>query len=149
MAIRKASLEDLDAIEQIEQEAMSTPWSRQSFETAITAAHTIFLVAEDGTSVIGFAVLYLTPPEAELPDIVVASGYRGHGVGRELLTQLFVEARSHSVENIFLEVRISNAAAIQLYTGFGFEQIGTRKNFYSKPTEDALLMRACIGGLKG
>jgi ribosomal-protein-alanine N-acetyltransferase len=51
-------------------------------------------------------------------------------------------ALSRSVQTVWLEVRASNAAAIEFYNSFGFSQVSRRKNFYAAPVEDALVMAA-------
>ena len=91
--------------------------------------------------VAGFCVFYLTPPEAELPDVVISEEYRGNGLGRQLLSNAFTELRSRDVETVFLEVRVSNTPARTLYDHLGFEEIGVRKYFYTDPVEDAICMR--------
>ena len=138
---RYATIDDIENIAAIELASMSNPWKADAYQEAIGSDHAFVMVAEQGGKIAGFAVFYLTPPESELPDIVVSKEYRGQGLGRMLLTRCFEELRAKSIETIFLEVRVSNAPARTLYEHLGFESIGTRKYFYSNPTEDALCMR--------
>ena len=138
---RFANAQDLPAIVEIENAAMSCPWSLKSYEEAITTDHSFVMVAEDDGQIAAFSVFYLTPPEAELPDIVVDEKYRGKGLGRQLLTRSMEELESRGIGTIFLEVRVSNTPARRLYESFGFEEIGTRKYFYSNPVEDAICMK--------
>ena len=138
---RYATSEDIESIAAIELASMSNPWKADSYQEAINSDHAFVMVAEQDNKIAGFAVFYLTPPESELPDIVVSPEYRGQGLGRQLLTHCFDELRAKSIETIFLEVRVSNTPARTLYEHLGFESIGTRKYFYSNPIEDALCMR--------
>ena len=138
---RFATEEDLQQIFEIEQSVMPCPWSMKSFQEAFSSDYSFILVAVDDYRICGFSVLYITAPEAELPDIVVAKEYQGKGVGKGLLQRTIDEASSKGVESIFLEVRVSNAPARGLYNSFGFEEIGTRKYFYSNPVEDAICMK--------
>lgn len=138
---RFATEEDLQQIFEIEQSVMPCPWSMKSFQEAFSSDYSFILVAVDDYRICGFSVLYITAPEAELPDIVVAKEYQGKGVGKGLLQRTIDEASSKGVESIFLEVRVSNAPARGLYDSFGFEEIGTRKYFYSNPVEDAICMK--------
>ena len=138
---RFATEEDLQQIFEIEQSVMPCPWSMKSFQEAFSSDYSFILVAVDDYRICGFSVLYITAPEAELPDIVVAKEYQGKGVGKGLLKRTIDEASSKGVESIFLEVRVSNAPARGLYDSFGFEEIGTRKYFYSNPVEDAICMK--------
>ncbi|MDC7280413.1 MULTISPECIES: ribosomal protein S18-alanine N-acetyltransferase [Pseudobutyrivibrio] len=138
---RFANAQDLPAIVEIENAAMSCPWSLKSYEEAISSDHSFIMVAEDDGQIAAFSVFYLTPPEAELPDIVVDEKYRGQGLGRQLLSKALEELESRGIDTIFLEVRVSNTPARHLYEGLGFEEIGTRKYFYSDPVEDAICMK--------
>ena len=138
---RFADEQDLAAIVDIENASMSCPWSLKSYEEAINSDHSFIMVAESEGQIAGFSVFYLTPPESELPDIVVDEKFRGQGLGRQLLTKSLEELAARDVDTIFLEVRVSNTPARRLYESFGFEEIGTRKYFYSNPVEDAICMR--------
>ena len=138
---RFANEQDLQEIVEIEKAAMSCPWSLKSYEEAIASDHSFIIVAEDDGQIAAFSVFYLTPPEAELPDIVVDEKYRGQGLGRQLLTKSLEELEARDIDTIFLEVRVSNTPARRLYESFGFEEIGKRKYFYSNPVEDAICMK--------
>lgn len=138
---RYATIEDVEQIAAIEEASMANPWKAPSYIEAINSDHAFILVAMDADKVAGFSVFYLTPPEAELPDIVVEKSYRGQGLGKQLLEYAATELTSKNIDTIFLEVRESNAPARALYTKMGFEEIGTRKYFYSNPVEDAICMR--------
>jgi ribosomal protein S18 acetylase RimI-like enzyme len=69
---------------------------------------------------------------------------RGRGLGRALLTEVLAVARGRGVESVFLEVRESNAAALGLYRGFGFQEVGQRRGYYDHPREDARILMAKI-----
>ncbi|MCR5415663.1 MAG: ribosomal protein S18-alanine N-acetyltransferase [Pseudobutyrivibrio sp.] len=137
---RLATVDEVDQIASIEMESMPNPWKADSYIEAINSDHAFVMVAMDDKRVAGYAVFYLTPPEAELPDIVVDLEYRGKGLGRSLLTEAFAALSKNSIDTVFLEVRESNAAARSLYNSLGFEEIGKRKYFYSNPVEDAICM---------
>jgi ribosomal-protein-alanine N-acetyltransferase len=137
---RLATLEDVDTIVEIEKEAMSNPWQAASYIEAINSDHAFIMVATEAEKLAAFAVFYLTPPESELPDIVVDAAYRGKGLGKALLTRCIEELTSREIDTVFLEVRVSNTVARTLYEHIGFNEIGTRKYFYSNPIEDAICM---------
>ena len=138
---RFATEQDLTGIVYIENASMSCPWSFCSFDEAVCSNHSFVIVAEADGEIAGYSVFYLTPPESELPDIVVSEKYRNQGLGRQLLEESIKELKKQKVDTIFLEVRVSNAPARALYEKMGFEEIGTRKYFYSNPVEDAICMR--------
>ena len=137
---RFATEVDVDAIVAIEVASMSSPWNKDNYLEAINSDHAFLMVAADGDNIAGFTVFYLTPPECELPDIVVAESYRKRGVGKSLMKEAIRQLKAHKVDTIFLEVRVSNTAAQALYSRIGFEEIGKRKYFYSNPIEDAICM---------
>ncbi|MBE5911586.1 ribosomal protein S18-alanine N-acetyltransferase [Pseudobutyrivibrio sp.] len=141
---RFATEKDLTNIVDIENASMSCPWSFCSFDEAICSSHAFVIVAEEEGIIVGYSVFYLTPPESELPDIVVKETCRGRGLGRQLLEYSIKELKSRGIETIFLEVRVSNMPARSLYEHMGFEEIGIRKYFYSNPVEDAVCMRLDI-----
>lgn len=141
---RFATEKDLTKIVDIENASMSCPWSFCSFDEAICSNHSFIIVAEEDGVIAGYSVFYLTPPESELPDIVVEEGYRGRGLGRQLLEYSIGELKSRGIETVFLEVRVSNTPARTIYEHMGFEEIGVRKYFYSNPVEDAVCMRLDI-----
>ena len=137
---RYATEADVDEIVAIEEASMTNPWRRDNYLEAIKSDHAFILVAVDDEVIAGFAVFYLTPPESELPDIVVSHGYRGKGVGKAIMTEALLCLKTHGIDTVYLEVRVSNAPARALYSHLGFEEIGKRKYFYSNPVEDAICM---------
>ncbi len=141
ISYRFAGLNDIDEIISIENDVMSCPWSEASFREAIDSNHAFVMVACDADVLIGYSVVYMTPPESELPDIVINRNYWHNGIGSELLKETINYARSKGIEAMFLEVRKSNESAHSMYLHQGFEDIGIRKYFYSNPVEDAICMR--------
>lgn len=140
MLYRKVELSDLEEIASIEKDVMSMPWSYESFLEAAESDHTLFIVADDNGKIAGFAVFYITSPEAELPDIVVSKEYRRQGVGRQLLRTSIDTLVEQGITDIFLEVREHNEPARLLYKSFEFVETGLRKNFYENPVENAICM---------
>jgi ribosomal protein S18 acetylase RimI-like enzyme len=107
------------------------------------------VLALDGQTVIGCASMsymtimptfsHPTGKRAHLMNVYTNSKYRRQGIARTLLTE-FLRLIPDETENIALEVRQSNSAAIALYEQFGFEKKGVRKRFYRSPVEDADVM---------
>ena len=130
----------VDQIAQLERENFSIPWSETQLEDALYNDSASFIVAEDEEgNVIGYAGLNVVLDEGYINNIVVEEAARRHGVASALLE---VYCRFAAVNLAFrtLEVRKSNAPAIALYEKHGFEQVGLRPGFYSRPREDALIM---------
>lgn len=81
--------------------------------------------------------------DIEIEAIVVKLSYQRQGIGSILLDYIFNFACNNKINNIFLEVRKSNFAAISLYKKFGFKEISVRKNYY-KNNEDALILKKLV-----
>ncbi|MBQ7923450.1 MAG: ribosomal protein S18-alanine N-acetyltransferase [Clostridia bacterium] len=132
---------DLDTVYTIEQRSFSTPWSRESFQSALTAVGTeIWLLTDENEKIRGFGCVMTIAGDGEVLNIAVDPDYRGMGYGDKLLLALLDSAVRNEAEQVFLEVRESNTAARNLYEKHGFQPIGIRKRYYSNPTEDAVCM---------
>ena len=90
--------------------------------------------------VIGYIGMSAVIDEGYLFNVAVDRQYRKKGVGSALVRELVTFCQKRNYAFLTLEVRESNAPAISLYSRFGFVRVGERKNYYSKPVENALLM---------
>ena len=79
--------------------------------------------------------------EADMMNIAVHADYRRKGIARSLILELLAQLKTKGVRSLSLEVRSSNLAAIELYNGLGFMQVGRRPGYYKMPKEDALILR--------
>ncbi len=123
----------------LENECFSEPWSESSILSAENTG-TRFFVCEFSGVVLGYGGVKTVADEAYVTNIAVTEKHRGLGIGRMLVKSLCDAAKEDGAGFISLEVRASNSAAISLYEAEGFKECGRRKNFYSKPAEDALIM---------
>ncbi len=82
--------------------------------------------------------------EAELGNLAVRPEWRARGLGSTLLDAVLAQARERGAGGLFLEVRVSNTAARQLYERAGFRAVGLRPGYYVNPAEDALVMRVDV-----
>lgn len=98
-----------------------------------------------GEPVAGFVWLWLLADGAEIMHLAVAPGQRRHGFGASLMGAAMEAARRGGAEQMRLEVRVSNAAALALYDKLGFVRVGLRPRYYSDNGEDAVLMCASVG----
>ena len=130
---------DIDQVAQIEAEIFSVPWSIKSFKDALASEQNIYLKAETDGQIVGYCGIWTSFESADLCNIAVKKEFRKAGLGQKLLEAGIQEA-AKGVERILLEVRQSNKAAIRLYEKNGFQTIGLRKSYYTKPVEDAILM---------
>ncbi len=140
MIIKNMEEQHLDAVVKIEENSFSHPWSKTSFEDELKKENSHLFVALDDEKIVGYCVMDTVLDEGSLLDIAVDKSYRRNGVAKELFNELLKVASAKQLSFITLEVRESNEGAIKLYKALGFVQVSLRKNYYSKPCEDAVLM---------
>lgn len=140
--IRKMTPEDIDGVIKIEESAYGEHhWSKSSFLSELTneLARYYVLHTSDGT-LAGYAGSWHILEEAHITTIAIAPQYRKRNFGQALLKTIIDECYKEKIKYITLEVRVSNKAAINLYTKYGFSSFGTRKKYYQDNNEDALIM---------
>ena len=132
----------LDALEQLERTCFSRPWSRKMLAEELDNECAAFLVAEDAATgeAVGYAGLLVAADEGYITNVAVDPSRRRQGVAAQLLQVFDNFAKGNRLAFLTLEVRPSNAAAIALYRGFGFREVGRRRNYYDLPKEDALIL---------
>jgi [ribosomal protein S18]-alanine N-acetyltransferase len=134
-------------VAEIEAESHVTPWSLDLLQSSADARHTAVALLIDH-QVAGYIILMHNVDAWELLNVTVAAELHGLGLGRQLLNIGIAAARSANKDAVFLEVRPSNTAALALYLGSGFVQVGIRKDYYrtekSGVLEDALILRFTI-----
>ena len=138
--IRPMSEKTVDAVAALEKECFSVPWSRKSIEEELTNDTAHFFVAERFGSVIGYIGTNIVADECYITNVAVTQKERRQGVAQALLEKAEETAKEHNCRFITLEVRPSNEAAILLYTKQGYQKCGLRKNYYTAPDEDGLIM---------
>lgn len=137
--IREFIFGDQKAIALLEEECFITPWSERAILDSYNNS-TLFLLFEEEGEILGYVGLQIVLDEGYITNVAVTKKARKRGVGSALISRLKEVAKEKGLRFISLEVRKSNAAAIALYEKQGFKAVGKRKNFYSHPTEDGLIM---------
>ncbi|HEX5448904.1 MAG TPA: ribosomal protein S18-alanine N-acetyltransferase [Gaiellaceae bacterium] len=138
--IRPLCLDDLDAIESIEQRAYPTPWSRSMFASELAKPTSICLGAFDGGRLVGYTINARYVDAWHVMNVAIDPRHRRRGVATALIERLFELTRDDERRGYTLEVRVSNEGAIRLYTRLGFEARGVRRGYYTDNREDALIM---------
>lgn len=140
-AIRQLREADIDAVMVIERSAYEFPWTRGIFVDCLRAGYSCWLL-EQGNTILGYTVVSVAADEAHILNLCVAPDSRGHGLSKRLLKRVLDTALWYDAQRIFLEVRPSNRPAISLYSNAGFNEIGTRPNYYPARNgrEDAIVM---------
>ncbi len=151
-AVRWRSLvaEDLATVAALEARIHAAPWTLGNFRDALAAGYGARVGERDGR-IVAYGVLMYAPGEAQLLNLSVIPDARREGLGYTLLRQFVADAVRLGVEQVFLEVRVSNVAAIELYERAGFATVGRRTAYYPPSPrdgsrEDALVMRRQLRG---
>ena len=138
--IRAWKYEDVAAVAELEKECFRDPWSYQMLaETFMTGRFESVLCEENG-EVAGYGGAIFGVEAADIANIAVRESYRGKGIGKKLVNALVKKLYARGVRRIFLEVRVSNAAAMALYLRCGFVGVAVRPRYYGDG-EDALVMQ--------
>ena len=134
--------EHLDRLEQLERMCFSRPWSKKMLAEELDNQCAAFLVAVEPETekAVGYAGLLVVADEGYITNVAVDPSCRRRGVAAQLLQVFDNFAKGNHLAFLTLEVRSSNAAAIALYEGFGFREVGRRRNYYDLPKEDALIL---------
>jgi len=138
--IRPMEKKDIVQVTAIEKNIFSVPWSANSFIEASQNENNIYLVCAQNDEVTGYCGLWTVLGEGDVTNVAVSKNHRGKGYGRALLKELENRGLVKDVRKYFLEVRQSNIIAFNLYLSLGYKKIGIRKNFYERPSEDAVIM---------
>jgi [ribosomal protein S18]-alanine N-acetyltransferase len=133
---------DLDDVLAIETESFTNPWTREMYESEMTKAGVShFLLARDRAGqALGFCSFWRVVDEVHVNNLAVRPSHRRRGIGRALLMRALDEARALGATRALLEVRRSNDEAKRLYESLGFTVAGIRKQYYSQPVEDAIVL---------
>ena len=140
LTVRSMDEADIPAAVRLEGLCFSEPWSESAFRSAFAGGITLFFAAEAAGKAVGYAGMQCILDEGFVTNIAVDPAFRRMGAGRALLTRLLETGREKGLATLSLEVRTSNLPALRLYEAAGFKQAGRRKNFYSRPTEDGLIL---------
>ncbi len=132
--------EHLSKVAELEKECFSQPWSEEGLGAELTKSEARFFVCEAEGEVAGYMGMHIILDECYITNVAVFPKARRKGVGEALVKNAVAVASEESCSFISLEVRVSNASAIALYEKTGFVAVGERKNFYSSPTENGLIM---------
>lgn len=140
MKIRKMTDADISYVCTIEKDVFSKPWKEEDFRRAIENPNNDYLIAEIDGQVVAYCGYWGIPPEGYIYNVAVQKEYRKQQIGYHMLTSLMERAKERGITELTLEVRMSNIPAKSLYEVLGFTEVGIRKDFYSKPTEDGVIM---------
>jgi [ribosomal protein S18]-alanine N-acetyltransferase len=133
---------DLEGVLEVERESFTSPWTREMYawELQNRAVCHIYIVRTAECPVAGFCAFWLVFDEIHINNIALRPQYRGLGYGTALMYHVLAEAQRLGARRATLEVRAGNIGARRLYERLGFYIAGTRRNYYTNPVEDALIL---------
>ena len=147
VVIRAVMSADFDRITQLEKDIFSEPWSKESLRQFCEQDKcSEGYVCTIGDLIIGYAFVWIVMDELHIANIAVDGQYCGKGIGRILMEFILHRGKEAGAVSVYLEVRASNHRAINLYSSLGFQFSGIRKNYYSHPCEDAIIMSKELQG---
>jgi ribosomal-protein-alanine N-acetyltransferase len=132
---------DVRVVMEIERRAYQFHWTEGIFRDCLRVGYCCWVMELSGV-VVGYGIMSLVVGEAHLLNICISPDLQRQGYGRLLLDHFMGLARERGASQMFLEVRLSNVAALTLYQKSGFNEVGMRKNYYpgEKGREDALIL---------
>lgn len=136
------SIAHLPQVLRVEQQAYDHPWSEVNFSDALSAGYQAQMVTAGG-ELLGYFIAMKGVDEVHLLNITVAPTYQGQGWARLMLDALALWARGQGAMWLWLEVRVGNLRAMQVYESHGFRRVGHRKAYYpagQAAREDAIVM---------
>ena len=144
--VEKLTADKIFEVAELEELCFSLPWSEKSLELLLADKNAGFVVC-DRTSgrVVAYGGMVVVLDEGQITNIATHPHFRRQGLGERVVRAIIDYASESGLVSISLEVRESNAAAISLYEKLGFVSVGVRKNFYTSPRENGIVMIKSIG----
>ncbi|MGN1051616.1 MAG: ribosomal protein S18-alanine N-acetyltransferase [Acutalibacteraceae bacterium] len=140
MDIKRATIDNVSDISNIEINCFSTPWSKENIYNELNRKGTVAFLAWEKDVATGYVLMNIIANEGYMCNIAVLYKYRNKGVGKALLESIIDVAVNENLAFVTLEVRKSNKIAIKMYEKAGFIFVGERKDYYHNPKESAVLM---------
>tara|TARA_B100001564_G_C20071148_1_gene416289 strand:- start:8 stop:472 length:465 start_codon:yes stop_codon:yes gene_type:complete len=138
-------LKDLDDIYNLELNSYPHPWTKGILRDCIIN-HYDFLIAKYDNIIIGYVIAKISLYETHILNLTISNNYRKNGIASELLDMIFAKCYLMNSLDIYLETRIDNQPAINLYHKHGFKRVSIRKDYYktSDGREDAIVFKKTI-----
>lgn len=138
--IRDMTVEDVDAVLEIDKLSFPTAWARASYLLDLSNPNCFYLVVERERKVVGYGGMWVIKEEAHITTVAIYPDFRRQGLAQQLLKEMIGVAIERGAQMMTLEVRTANYLARRLYESYGFTPIGQVKHYYLDTGEDALVM---------
>ncbi|AIY04413.1 acetyltransferase [Planococcus sp. PAMC 21323] len=141
VSYRKMTVEDVDAVYEIEKLSFTLPWTKDAFFNEMNInEHAYYVIAETEEGIVGYCGMWLVMDEAHVTNIAIHPDQRGKKLGGGLMEAAIETAKAQGAVLMTLEARVSNTVAQNLYRKLGFKNGGIRKRYYTDNYEDAIVM---------
>lgn len=140
MTFREMLVEDLNQVVEIEKSLFSVPWTKEGFFTFLIKEENMFFVVEEKGKILGYCSMQTVMDEGDILNVAVRRERQKEGIGYFLVDSMLMMAEARGIRTVHLEVREGNDTARRLYQRLGFAEDGLRKNYYTDPLENAVLM---------
>lgn len=141
IAVRSLGPGDIPRVMELEGLCFAYHWTEEQFRLGLERGAFRILGVGGRCSLLGYMAYSVIEDEMEVLNLAVHPDCRRRGLGRRLMEACLDDCRRSGVRVCFLDVKVSNHPAIDLYVQFGFKKIGIRKKYYPDTKEDALLYR--------
>ena len=141
MMIVRMNADHVCPVAELEKLCFSDPWSENSVASELKNKLSLWLVALEENTVVGYIGSQTVIDETDMMNVAVHPDHRRKGIAKALVCALVEELKAAGSRCLTLEVRASNEPAKTLYEKLGFQQVGRRPNYYRNPKEDALILR--------
>ncbi|MEM7283314.1 MAG: ribosomal protein S18-alanine N-acetyltransferase [Pseudomonadota bacterium] len=143
--LRPMRIDDVASVVDIERASYQYPWTHGVFRDCIRVGYLCTVLEFDG-QIGGYCIMSFGAGEAHVLNLCIAQSIRGQGFGRASMSYMTEMARHKGARKVILEVRPTNTSALKLYRSLGFQQIGTRKNYYQSQAgrEDAMVFELTL-----
>ena len=138
LAIRRATLRDLQRIVVLEHDCFPAPWPTWMIRQELRAEDSVWLAADVGGEMMGYVSLRVAAGEGHVSTLGVAGELRGQGLGEALMLAALDLATRSEADCVVLEYRVTNEPAARLYSKLGFEMTRVRRGYYQDNGEDAI-----------
>lgn len=131
----------IDDLINVERQCFAYHWTREQFALGLDKGAYRTLGVYSNNNLVGYIAFSLIVDEMEILNLAILPEFRRKGLASILLQQALAVSQENGMRKSFLDVKRSNIAAIELYTKFGYKQVGVRERYYPDTHEDALLFR--------
>ena len=144
MRILRMTADHVKAVAELEKLCFRDPWSEKSVASELENKLSLWLVAVEDDTVVGYIGSQTVLDESDMMNVAVHPDHRRKGIAEALVNGLADALIERGSQCLTLEVRASNEPAKKLYEKLDFEQVGRRPNYYRNPKEDALILRKTL-----